>query len=111
MSLPETTEQPIHAESREHFDELVDEYDVVIADFYADWCGPCKMLEPTLEEVAEETSAVVAKVDIEQLREFAQSEGIRSVPTIQFYAGGEKAEQLVGVQEKNDLVALVERLE
>lgn len=111
MSLPETTEQPVHAESEEHLDDLVAEYDVVIADFYADWCGPCKMLEPTLEEVAEETGAVVAKVDIEQLREFAQSEGIRSVPTVQFYADGEKAEQLVGVQEKSDLVALVERLE
>lgn len=110
MSQTETTTTPVHVESESHLDELVDENDIVLVDFYADWCGPCKMLEPTLEEIAEETDAVVAKVDIEELQEFAQAQGIRSVPTLKFFAHGEEAKTVVGVQDKADLVDAIEQL-
>ena len=110
MSTPEATGAPIHVESEDHLEELVSEHDVALVDFYADWCGPCKMLEPTLEEIAEETDAVVLKVDIEELQSLAQNEGVRSVPTLQFYKGGEEAERVVGVQDKDDLVDVIESL-
>jgi len=110
MSSPEQTTKPVHIESADHLDELVSTNDVVLVDFYADWCGPCKMLAPTVEEIAAETDAVVAKVDIDELQDLAKDNGVRSVPTLQFYAGGEQAERVVGVQNKEDLVAIVEKL-
>jgi thioredoxin 1 len=102
--------EPIHVDDEAHLDELVDDGTIVLVDYYADWCGPCKMLEPTVEEVAAETDAVVAKVDIDELQELAQNRGIRSVPTLEFYAGGEQAERLVGVQDKADLIDIIDDL-
>ncbi|MFC6724964.1 thioredoxin family protein [Halobium palmae] len=110
MSETRQTGAPIHVESADHLQELVDDHDVVLVDYYADWCGPCDMLEPTVEELASETDAVVAKVDIDELQALAKDEGVRSVPTLQFYADGEPAERVVGVQSKEDLRAIVERL-
>ena len=107
-----TTEQsdPIHVEDEAHLDDLAAGDAIVLVDYYADWCGPCKMLEPTVEEIAAETDAVVAKVDIDELQELAQDRGIRSVPTLEFYANGEQAERLVGVQDKADLIAVIDDL-
>ena len=110
MSSPATAGKPVHVENESHLDELVADNDVVLVDFYADWCGPCKMLEPTLEEIAAETDAVVAKVDIEELQEFAKAQGIRSVPTLKFFADGEEAKSVIGVQGKDDLVDVIEQL-
>jgi thioredoxin 1 len=108
-STAEQTE-PIHVEDEAHLEELLADNAVVLVDYYADWCGPCKMLEPTVEEIAEETDAVVLKVDIDALQELAQDRGIRSVPTLEFYANGEQAERLVGVQDKADLIAIIDDL-
>jgi thioredoxin 1 len=100
----------VHVESASHLEELVAENDVVLVDFHADWCGPCKMLEPTVKEIAAETDAVVLKVDIDELQDLAHQEGIRSVPTLQFYANGEQAKRVIGVQDKSDLVEIIEQL-
>ncbi|WP_411965797.1 thioredoxin [Haloferax sp. YSMS24] len=110
MSTPEAKNAPIHVESADHLDELIADNDIVLVDYHAEWCGPCKMLEPTVEEIAEETNAVVAKVDIDELQDLAREKQIRSVPTLQFFAGGEKAHQVVGVQSKEDLVDVIEQL-
>lgn len=110
MSTPETTGAPIHVESREQFDELVDEHDLVLVDYHAEWCGPCKMLEPTVEELATETDAVVLKVDIDEHQELARDAGVRSVPTLEFYKGGEARERVIGVQDKDDLLGVIEDL-
>ncbi|MBB6645406.1 thioredoxin [Halobellus ruber] len=110
MSTPETTGTPIHVESEDHLEELLGEHDVVLVDFHAEWCGPCKMLEPTVEEIAAETDATVLKVDIDDLRAVAQDAGVRSVPTLAFYENGEEAERVVGVQDKSDLVGIIEQL-
>ncbi|WP_248515380.1 thioredoxin [Salinarchaeum laminariae] len=106
-----TPAEPIHVEDDAHFEELLDTYDVVLVDFYADWCGPCDMLEPIVEDVAAESEAAVAKLDIDQLQEIAQSYGVRSVPTLIVFADGEQAEQLVGVQEKGTILDLIARVE
>jgi thioredoxin 1 len=111
MSSPtEKPTEPVHVESGDHFDELIGEHDVVLVDYHADWCGPCKMLEPTVEEIAGETEATVLKVDIDELQELAQQRGIRSVPTLEFYASGERAERVVGVRDKDELVDIIERI-
>jgi thioredoxin 1 len=102
--------EPIHVKSKAHLDELVAEHDIVLADFYADWCGPCKMLEPTVEEIAAESEAAVVKVDIDELQDLARDAGVRSVPTLQFYAHGEEAKRLIGVQDKDDLLAVIAEL-
>ena len=96
MSTPETTGAPIHVESEDHLEDLLGDHDVVLVDFHAEWCGPCKMLEPT--------------VDIDDLRAVAQDAGVRSVPTLAFYKNGEEAERVVGVQDKSDLVGIIEQL-
>jgi len=110
MSTPETTGTPIHVESADHLEELLEEHDVVLVDYYADWCGPCKMLEPTVEEIAAETDAAVLKVDIDEHQGIAQDAGVRSVPTLEFYKAGEAAERVIGVQDKSDLIDVIEQL-
>jgi thioredoxin 1 len=102
--------EPIHVKSQDHLDELVADHDVVLVDFHADWCGPCKMLEPTVEEIAAETDAVVLKVDIDELQDLARDAGVRSVPTLQFYADGEQAKRLIGVQDKDTLLDVIAEL-
>jgi thioredoxin 1 len=102
--------EPIHVESGEHLDELVAEHDVVLVDFHADWCGPCKMLEPTVEEIAAETDVAVLKIDIDELQDVAREAGVRSVPTLQFYKGGEEAKRVIGVQDKDDLLDVIAEL-
>jgi thioredoxin 1 len=110
MSTPEQTGEPVHVEGPEQFETYVAENPVVLVDYHADWCGPCKMLEPTVAELAAETDVLVLKVDIDELTPLAQERGIRSVPTLEFYADGEMAERLVGVQSRDDLARVIDRL-
>lgn len=78
----------------------------VLVDFFATWCGPCKMLAPVIEEVANEVAgkASVYKVDIDREIELAQHYNIQSVPTIIVFKGGQPVQQFVGVQPKQVLV-------
>jgi thioredoxin 1 len=111
MSKQESApDEPVHVESAEEFEEYVADGGVYMVDFYADWCGPCKMLEPAVADLAAETDATVLKVDIDELQDLARSQGIRSVPTLQFYANGEKVQQVIGVQDKDDLRAIIDSL-
>ncbi len=104
-----TVAKPVHVESSTHLDELVSSHDVVLVDFYAEWCGPCKMMEPAIQTVASETEAVVAKVNIDQHQQLAQQNGVRGVPTLQLYADGEKVKRLVGMQDESTLRDLIGR--
>jgi len=101
--------EPIHVESEAHLNDLVADRDVVLADFYADWCGPCQMLEPVVESIAAETSATVAKVDVDALQGLAREYGVQGVPTLFLFADGEPAERLVGMQDESRLRSLVEQ--
>ncbi len=105
----EIQSKPVHIEDPEQVDELVEQYDIVLVDFYADWCGPCKILEPTIESVANATDAVVAKVNIDQHQRLAQQNQVRGVPTLQLYVGGDPVKQLVGVQDEATLTNLIEQ--
>jgi thioredoxin 1 len=102
-----TPDEPVHVESPAHLDELTGA-GVVLVDFHAEWCGPCKMLEPTVEEIAAETDATVAKVDIDELQSVAREYGVQGVPTLYLFADGEVVQRWVGVQDKGTLVSAIE---
>jgi len=103
----EPTNEPVHVDGASHLDEVVAEHDVVLTDFYADWCGPCQMLEPVVETLAAETEATVAKVDVDANQRLAQSYGVRGVPTLVLFANGEQVEEIVGMQSEDQLRALI----
>ena len=101
--------EPIRIEGRDHLDRVVETHPVVLVDCYADWCGPCQMLEPTIEALAAESDAAVAKVDVDAHPGLAQQLGVRGVPTLVLYADGEAVERTSGVQDKATLQALIDR--
>ncbi len=104
-----TPSEPIAIEGQAHLDDVVDEHDVVLVDCYADWCGPCQMLEPTIESLAAETDAAVAKVDVDRHQRLAQQLGAQGVPTLVLYADGQPVERTVGAQSKGQLRGLIEQ--
>lgn len=105
----ESTEKPVYVDSEAHLQQVVEAHDVVLVDFFADWCGPCQMIEPVLEGIAAETSAVIAKVDVDQHQALAGSFGVRGVPTLLLYADGEQVEQQVGVMSADQLRSMIEQ--
>jgi len=110
MTPDTTTEspaEPVSIDTSDGLDELVARHDVVLVDFYADWCGPCTMLEPVVERLAEETDATVAKVDVDANQQLAGAYGVRGVPTLVLFADGTRAEELVGVKPEGQLRSLV----
>jgi thioredoxin 1 len=104
----EATNEPRYIDGQAHLDEIVAENDVVLADFYADWCGPCQMLEPIVETLAAETDATVAKVDVDANQRLASTYGVRGVPTLVLFADGEPVEEIVGVQGEDALRELID---
>ena len=95
--------EPIEIDGAGHLESVVDSYPVVLVDCYADWCGPCQMLEPTIDALAAETDAAVAKVDVDANQPLAQQLGARGVPTLVLYADGEPVERTTGVQPRGAL--------
>lgn len=83
----------------------------VLVDFWAEWCGPCKMLAPVLDELATEYAgkAKIAKVNIDDHQDLAGQFGIRSIPTLLIFKGGQVVEQSVGLKSKKDLKASLDR--
>ena len=95
--------EPVDVSGPDALQTLVDEHDVVLVDCYADWCGPCQMMEPTVEALASETDAVVAKVDVDANQGLAQQLGARGVPTFVLYADGQPVDRFVGAQDRPTL--------
>jgi thioredoxin 1 len=107
---PESPAEPIEVEGAEHLEELLDEHAIVLVDFHADWCGPCKMLAPTVAEIAAETDATVLKVDIDAHQDLAAEYQVQGVPTLYLFGDGEVRERMVGVQDKGTLVQEIEAI-
>lgn len=82
----------------------------VIVDFFANWCGPCKMLMPVLEEIDQEFDQVdIVKVNIDQDEELAKKFGVLSIPTLIFFSNGEEVEKTIGYRQKSQIQEIIKR--
>ncbi|MGA2869989.1 MAG: thioredoxin [Verrucomicrobiota bacterium] len=83
----------------------------VLVDFWAEWCGPCKMIAPVLDELATEYQGKVkiGKVNVDDYQNLAAQYGIRSIPTLLVLKNGQVAEQMIGAKSKRDLKASLDR--
>jgi len=95
-----------------NFDQVIKSDKPVLVDFWAEWCGPCKMIGPVLDELAEEYAGKVkiGKVNIDEQQALAAEYGIRAIPTLLLFNHGQVAEQIVGLRSKRDLKTSFERL-
>ena len=84
----------------------------LVVDFWATWCGPCRMVSPIISELAEvyDGKAVVAKCDVEENEDLAAEYGIRNIPTILFFKGGEVVNKLVGAQQRAKIDEAIQQL-
>lgn len=93
--------------NNENFDELIS-LDKVLVDFYATWCGPCKMMHPVLEEIEKETNIKIVKVDVDKFNELARKYGIMSIPTLIYFNNNEIVFKRVGYISKDELLKMIE---
>lgn len=92
------------------FDAAVDAAPLAMVDFWADWCGPCKMVAPFVEKIADDYDgkALVAKVNIDEEPELAQRFGVMSIPTLIFLKGGQEIDRKVGVMPPEAFTAVLD---
>ncbi len=93
-------------------DEVVNSSQPVVVDFYADWCGPCKMIEPVIHELSKEYEGRVkfVKVDTDANQELASQFGIMSIPTVMFFSKGKVEDMIVGAVPSNVIKSKIETL-
>lgn len=88
--------------------EVLQAEKLVLVDFYADWCGPCKMMSPIVDEIAEEESEIkVCNINIDQAMEIAQKYRVMSIPTFIAFKNGEEAGRQIGAVSKGELLSLI----
>lgn len=94
--------------TKENFDEVIKNNPIVLVDFWAAWCGPCRMLSPIIDEIAEEMDdIVVGKVNVDNEGELAQRYGVMSIPTIVVFENGEVKTTSVGVKPKDVIISML----
>lgn len=105
-----TEAQPIEVTDDSFADEIEETDGLAMVDFWAEWCGPCKMVSPIVEELAGEYSdrVKVGKVDVDENQQTAQRFGVRSIPSILFFKNGEHVDTVVGAVPKAQLVEKIE---
>jgi thioredoxin 1 len=99
--------------TKQNFDEeVLKTDDVVLVDFWATWCGPCKMFAPVLDEIASENHSglKIGKVDVDNEPDLAGQFKVMSIPTVGIFKGGKLAATSVGVKSKKDILQMVEQI-
>lgn len=98
--------------TKENYQEVLASELPVVIDFWAEWCGPCRMIAPIVDELAAayEGRVVIGKCDVEENDELTMKYGVRNIPTIIFLKGGEVVDKQVGAASKDALVAKLEKL-
>ena len=95
--------------TKENFREVINGNKLVLVDFFATWCGPCKMLGPIVEQISEERDdVVIAKCDIDECMDFAQEFGIMSVPTMILFKNGKEVAKEIGLKTKDYIVNVID---
>lgn len=91
------------------FQDLIDSENPVLVDFYADWCGPCKMLAPILKQVKDDMGDAlkIIKIDVDKNQSLANKYQVRGVPTMLLFKNGKQVWRQSGVLQKNDIVNIV----
>lgn len=96
-----------HVKSKEEFEKLIKGNKPVLVDFYAEWCGPCQMMGPILEEMGETYKNIdkveIVKVDIDKLREVSRDYDVMSVPTFMIFKDGKTVQSFVGMRPQEEL--------
>ena len=94
--------------TKDNFEQTISSYDTILVDFFATWCGPCKMLAPVLEQLAEEEKAVkIVKVDVDEEPSLAMQFGINSIPTLLVFKGGKLVDKQIGYRSLDQLKQMV----
>jgi thioredoxin 1 len=96
----------------ETFESIVMQSDkLVVLDFWAQWCGPCRQISPIIDELTAEyeSKALIAKVDVDSCAEITSKYSIRNIPTVLFIKNGEMVDKLVGAQSKSKFVEIIEK--
>jgi len=96
-------------EKKKTFSELINSDELTLVDFYADWCGPCKMMKPILEELKQKVGkkAVIIKIDVEKNQQTAGAHGIQGVPTLILFKKGKVMWRQAGVVASNQLEQII----
>ena len=105
-------ENVIHIGSEEAFDKLITGELPVLVDFWATWCGPCRMIAPIVEEIANQYAdkVVVAKVDVDEMGELAQRYRIMNIPTLLLFQKGEVVDKAIGARPKAALEQMLNKV-
>ena len=85
--------------------EVISNTKTTLVDFYADWCGPCQMLSPIIDEIAKESTIDVAKVNVDKNQNLAAKYNVMSIPTLIIFKDGEEHSRMIGVQSKERILA------
>ncbi len=94
--------------TKENFKELIAQDKVTIVDFWAEWCGPCRMLGPILDKIAEENQNInVLKVNVDELSDISAEYGIRNIPAVFIFKNNEQINKFVGVKSKEEILKLI----